>query len=126
MTLSNNKVMLVLGFEDERKEVLEDIIKKDSLPPYVAIDKSMGKMTINDILNGLKLHTYEKLLPQEEVILFNNLSDIELDKAIKAIRTQMNPKPILAVVTPTSINWTVEYLVEHLIEERQWFRTHGK
>ena len=31
--------------------------------------------------------------------------------------------PIMAVVTETSKEWQFNYLVEHLIEEREWYRS---
>jgi hypothetical protein len=68
------------------------------------------------------LDTYDKQLPEEKVVLFNNFTDGELDKAIKSIRSNKSFKPILAVVTPTSLDWEFHYLLEHLIEEREQAR----
>lgn len=122
MVLDNNKMMLAYGFEDEEKTFLDNMTKELQLPPYKVIEKNMASMTIRNIIDGPVLDTYNKQLPEEKVIMFNNFTDHELDMTIKTIRSNKNIKPILAVVTPTSINWEFHYLLEHLIEEREQAR----
>ena len=122
MVLVNNKMMLAYGFEDEEKVFLDNMIKELQLPPYKVVEKNMAIMTIRNIIDGPVLDTYHKQLPEEKVIMFNNFTDHELDMTIKTIRSNKNIKPILAVVTPTSINWEFHYLLEHLMEEREQAR----
>ncbi|MBI6872929.1 DUF3783 domain-containing protein [Clostridium aciditolerans] len=118
--------MLIFGFDKEDKQIMHDLLKKNNLPDYKVIEESMGKMKIKDILNGLKLDIYNCRLPQEKVILLNNFNDEELEKVIKDLRANLISKPILAVVTETSIEWTFENLLEHLIEEREWAKNYRK
>ena len=33
---------------------------------------------------------------------------------------------VLAVSTTQNYKWTFKYLLEHLVEEREWFETHGR
>lgn len=126
MLLENDKTMLIFGFDKEEKQIMHDLMKKNNLPDYKVIEETMGKMKIKDILNGLKLNIYNCRLPQEKVILLNNFNDEELEKVIKDLRVNLISKPILAVVTETSIEWTFENLLEHLIEEREWAKNHRK
>lgn len=124
--MENDKTMLIFGFDKEEKQIMHDLMKKNNLPDYKVIEESMGEMKIKDILNGLKLDIYNCRLPQEKVILLNNFNDEELEKVIKDLRANLISKPILAVVTETSIEWTFENLLEHLIEEREWFKNRRK
>ncbi|MBV7273298.1 DUF3783 domain-containing protein [Clostridium thailandense] len=126
MLLENNKTILIFGFDAEEKQTMHDLVKKNHFPNYKVVEEAMGKMKIKDILEGLRLNVYNCSLPKEKVILFNNLNDEELDTAIKNIRNSLISKPILAVITETSVNWTFESLLEHLVEEREWFKKHGK
>lgn len=126
MLLDNNKTILIFGFAEEEKQIMHDLLTQNSLPSYKVVEESMGKMKIRDILEGLKLEVYNCRLSEEKVILFNNLNDEELNKSIKLLRNNLKSKPILAVVTETSIDWTFESLLNHLIEEREWFKKHGK
>lgn len=124
--MENDKTMLIFGFDKEEKQIMHDLLKKNNLPDYKVIEEPMGKMKIKDILNGLKLDIYNCRLPQEKVILLNNFNDEELEKVVKDLRVNLISKPILAVVTETSIEWTFENLLEHLMEEREWFKNHRK
>ncbi len=119
MVLDNNKLMLVFGLSEEDTNFLNKMIEGLDLPHYRVIEKNMANMKIRDIIQGLKVDTYDKELPDEKIIMFNNFADYELDKAVRTIRANKDMKPILAIVTPTSIDWEFHYLVEHLMEERE-------
>ena len=54
-------------------------------------------------------------------MLFYNLSDAGVRNLMQVFKSLEIPKPIFAIVTETSITWTLERLMEHLIEEK---RTH--
>lgn len=119
MVLNNNKMALIFGFDEEEKAVLDKTFNELQLPKYKVIEPSMANMKLKDIINGLVLETYDKVLPNEKIIIFNNFTDEELDKTVKKIRENKDVKPILAVVTPTSINWEFHYLINHLLDERE-------
>ncbi len=113
--LSNNKCILIYNLpENEVNELKNDGFK------LIEISKEMGEMTIFDMLNGLRFETVSSNLPNETVILFNDFSDLEIKSAISEIRKRFKGG-IFAAVTPTSIEWKFSYLVEHLIEEREWY-----
>lgn len=122
MVLNNNKMALIFGFPEDEKVFLDEVFNELQLPKYKVIENNMANMTLKDIIGGLMIDTYDKDLPQEKIIIFNNFSDQELDKAIKKIRENKTIKPILAIVTPTSINWEFHYLLNHLLEEREQAR----
>ncbi len=82
------------------------------------INEENGGAKISEILAGEKKKT-EKSLPEEKVIIFYGYSDDELQKEVVRFREIFEKRPILAVVTPHSINWPFEYLLsEHLIRDR--------
>lgn len=115
--MDNNRLLLAYGLSPQ--EITE--LKGANLPVR-EITSEMASMKISQIIEGLKFEIYDKSLPKEKVILFNNFSDEELDFSVKLARVVAGRECILAVVTETSINWTFDYLVEHLIEEREWFK----
>ncbi|MBC2398343.1 hypothetical protein BD780_003666 [Clostridium tetanomorphum] len=125
--LKNDKAILVYGLDEDDKKIISKLIELNNLSQYIEIKKSMANMTLKDILNGLNLQIFDNVcVPEDKVILFNNFSDKELESAIQLIRSEFNKVPILAVVTPTSIEWTFKNLIEHLIEEREWFKNNNK
>lgn len=122
MVLNNNKMALVFGFTEDENIFLGKIFKELELPKHKVIQKNMASMKLKDIIEGLMIDTYDKVLPDEKIIIFNNFTDEELDNTIKRIRENKAIKPILAVVTPTSIDWEFHYLISHLLEEREQSR----
>ena len=119
--MNNNKIILVYGFRTEEKLLLDKLIEGKKIPGYKVINDEMSKMKIKDILEGYKFEIYNGTLPEEKVVIFNNLNDSEINVAIKYLK-EISKKIIMAVTTPTSINWTFGYLIEHLIEEREWYQ----
>ncbi|MDD6796016.1 MAG: DUF3783 domain-containing protein [Clostridiaceae bacterium] len=113
--LDNNKCILVYNLT---KEELEKLNKKADLKLIVVTD-DMAEMKVKDIVEGIKILNYNNRMPNEKLILFNNYDEKGLVEAIKDIRSFIKGG-IIAVVTETTINWTFEYLLNHMIEERQW------
>lgn len=126
MVLNNNKMPLIFGFTDDEKIFLDKAFIELELPKSKIIEKNMANMKLKDIIEGLVIDTYDKVLPEEKIIIFNNFTDEDLDKALKLIRENKAIRPILAIVTPTSINWEFYYLVNHLLEEREQARKYTK
>lgn len=118
--LQNDKCILTYGLSDEELELL----KKKSIK-IIEINDEMSEMTIKDIIYGLRIFKYNNKLPKEKAILFNSYDDDEIKETIKSVR-EIVKGGVLAVVTPNSVDWTFEYLLSHLIEEREWFRNQQK
>lgn len=113
--LDNNKCILVYNVPERELNIL-----KEEGVRILEISSEMVEMTVKDILNGLKFETFNSSPRKESVILFNNFSDEELKETIRSIRQKFKGG-ILATVTPISMEWKFNYLVEHLIEEREWY-----
>ncbi|MBQ6820198.1 MAG: DUF3783 domain-containing protein [Clostridium sp.] len=118
--LSNNKCILVYNIP---KEEIQNL-KNDGFK-LIEVTEEMTNMRVIEILNGLKFETVDRGLTKEAVILFNDFSDEEIKSSISMIRQRFK-NGIFAVVTPSSIEWRFSYLVEHLIEEREWYLKNQK
>ena len=113
--IDNNKCILVYGLSNIELENIKELGYK-----IVEITTEMCEMTLMDVLMGAKFEIFNNNIIDEKVILYNNLSEDELRKAIKDTRTKIKDG-ILAVVTPQSINWKINYLIKHLKEEKEWY-----
>lgn len=113
--LDNNKCILVYNLE---REELEELKKRADLKLIVVTD-DMAEMKVSDLINGLKILKYNNRMPKEKLILFNNYDEKGLIAAVTYIR-KIVKGGILASVTEVTINWSFEYLINHLIQERDW------
>lgn len=118
--LENKKGILHYGLSDDERKCLEDSEYK-----LIKIKNEMVNMKIEAIIDGYKFETVNKNVPEEKIIIFNSLSDEEIKGMIKVIRAVI-PEVILAVVTPTSAKWPFKDLLEHLVEERNWYKSQQK
>ncbi|MBU3093032.1 DUF3783 domain-containing protein [Clostridium sp. CM028] len=122
MELINEKLILAYGLNEDEEEKLNSLLSKQNMLPCKVIEKNMGNVTIKEVLENIESEKNKIELPHEKLLLFNSYKDKELYDLIDSIRQIKSSNTILAAVTPTSINWTVNYLMQHLIEEREAYR----
>lgn len=126
MPLNNDKLILIYGFSQEEIVNIGELILDNNLIKFKVIDRYGSKMTVENIIQGVRLPLADGNINDEKVVLFNNLNDEELEKTIKIFKNSIDKKTIFAVVTPTSINWTFDELLEHLMQERKWIEKRKK
>ncbi|WP_171011302.1 DUF3783 domain-containing protein [Haloimpatiens lingqiaonensis] len=119
--MDNNSSILAYGFSDEENEFLNSLCSEESLR-FKIIKNTMANMKVKDILDGLMIEVYDREMPEEKTILFNNIEDFKLEELIGKIRANKNLVCILAVVTETSREWTFKELLKELLREREWYR----
>ena len=122
MNYINEKLILAYGLTQEEEGKLNSVLLKQNILPCKVIQKNMGNVTIEEILCNSAIKESKIKLPLEKLLLFNNYKDKELYDLIDHIKEVKSASTILAAVTPTSIKWTVGYLLEHLIEEREAYK----
>ena len=120
MGLSNDKLILIYGFNQEEIVQIGEIILDNDFEKFKVIDSYMATMKIGDIIEGFEIPTVSKAISNQKVILFNNLEDEQLQKTLITLKKNIDSSTIFAVVTQTSIEWTFDGLLEHLTEERKW------
>ena len=118
---ANNKCILVYGLKNEDIKKIESQNIK-----VIEVNNNMALMTLEHIIQGDVHEGYYDELPQnEKVIVFNSFKDQQLKVTIKFIR-EFIQGGVLAIGTPQNYKWTFKYLLEHLIEEREWFQSQQK
>ena len=113
--LDNNKCILVYGLSNIELLNLKELGYK-----IIEITPEMCEMTLMDVLLGMRLEIFNSDPIKEKVILYNNLSQFEVRKAVNDTRENIKDG-ILAVVTEQSINWKISYLIKHLRDEKEWY-----
>ena len=113
----NYKCILAYGLTEEE---LDKIQKRRLKVKEVTNDHAL--MRIVDILgSGSDENTFSELPRDEKALIFNGYNDKELRETIKFIRRFIEGG-VLAVVTEETKKWTFKYLIEHLVEEREWYK----
>jgi hypothetical protein len=110
--------ILVFGFTDAEQALIDKRLSGIGVPLPVRLEKRHGSVVIGDILRGEGIGTGE-FDCRERLVLFFNLSEAGVRSMMRVFKSLEVPRPIFAVVTETSITWTLRQLMEHLIEEKR-------
>lgn len=122
MSSLNDKVILTYALSDDEVEILNKEFEGKVDCSCIVIKEAMGNSKIKDILSGESKEDNEFTMPLEKTIIFNNFPPQQLQASVKKVRAILESRPILATVTPISINWRFHKLLEHLVEEREQFK----
>jgi len=117
----NNKCILAYGLKpDEIKKIESQNIK------VIEINNHMELMKIEDIIcEKNNEDSHDELPLNEKALIFNGFKDEQLKVTIRYIRGFVKGG-VLAVSTAQNYKWTFKYLLEHLVEEREWFEAQQK
>lgn len=118
----NEKKILVYGLDAEEMAKM----KKSNIK-MLPVNETMLNMKVFDILaEKNEVSEPNDRFKGEKILVFNAIPDVQLKLLIDLTKRAIKKKPILAVVTETSIEWSFEQLIEHLIEEREWHKSNKK
>ena len=120
MVLSD-KCILTYGLNaEEIKKIESQNIK------VIEINDDMVLMKLEEIICGkTNEDSYDKLPLNEKALIFNGFKDEQLKFTIRYIRGFIKGG-VLAVSTAQNYKWTFKYLLEHLVEEKEWFESQQK
>jgi hypothetical protein len=127
--------LLVFGFGAEEQACIDAALAEAGAPPATRIRPNQRSLVLGEIIRaaaqepgGGGQSPAQPGSGEPPLVLFHNLTDAGITALMGLVRQLPVPRPIFAVVTPTSITWTVEELVEHLLEEQRAFeaRTQGR
>lgn len=117
----NYQCILAYGLTQEEL----DKIRKRRLKVKEVTNENASMRIVDILCEESKENTYAELPVNEKALIFNGYNDKELRNTIKFIRTFIEGG-VLAVVTEQSSQWTFKDLMEHLIEEREWYKAKGQ
>ena len=117
----NYKCILAYGLTEEEL----DKIKKRRLKVKEITEKEASSRVIDILCGEITENTGDELPKDEKALIFNGYNDKELRETIKFIRRFIEGG-VLAVVTEASSKWTFKELIEHLVEEREWYKSQQK
>ena len=117
----SDKCILAYGLNTEEIKKIESQNIK-----VVEINNDMVLMKLEDIIcEKINENSYDKLPLNEKALIFNGFKDQQLKVTIRYIRGFIKGG-VLAVSTAQNYKWTFKYLLEHLVEEREWFEASKK
>ena len=116
--MSDKARVLTFGFTSAENERIDRRLAEIGVPPPMRLGRLHGPVVIGDILRKGAIGS-EEFECRERLVLFYNISDSGVTSLMRVFKSLEIPRPIFAVVTETSITWTLQQLMAHLIEEKR-------
>jgi Domain of unknown function (DUF3783) len=112
--------ILVYGFTGEEQRRIDDGLASLGIPPALKARPGQGAEALRRILaeEGPQTADPGTETAGERLVLFHGVSDAGVQALMRFFRGAVAGRPIFAVTTPTSIDWTLGQLLAHLVEER--------
>ena len=115
--------ILVYGFSAEEQRRIDEGLASLGVPPALKARAGQGGVVLRRILAGESPAAAAQAPPagggpRDPLVLFHNISDSGVRALLGFFREAASGRPIFAVSTPTSLDWTLEELAAHLERER--------
>jgi hypothetical protein len=112
--------ILVYGFTGEEQRRIDDGLASLGVPPALKALPGRRGEALRRILaeEGPPAGGPGAETAGERLVLFHHVSDAGVQALMRFFRRTVAGRPIFAVTTPTSIDWTLGQLLAHLVEER--------
>lgn len=118
-TVIHPRVALILyGFNTKEIMQIKNIARVIGIKEIIEANKNKGNATLRNLLEDEEVLGELEDMPKEKAILFNSLPPQKVNAVIDTLKKYRMAKPLYAVVTEHSIDWTLKKVLDNLKEER--------
>lgn len=119
--MDSNPRILLWNYTYEEMLEADLLLQAVGAPLMQAIEQDQGNLPVHEILFTDK-RSDNPFSCDEKVVLFFNVPAKTIHDVMDVMKESGLPRPIYAVVTKESIEWSFSDLVDHLVKERDFIR----
>lgn len=116
--IHDRSCIIIVNFNKKESSMIKNIGRLVGIRDCIFVDSKNGETTIKDLLNSNLSDDNEELWTNKAII-FNNIAQLKINGFLENLKKMKIARPLSAVVTDTTIDWTLNKLVYNLIQERQ-------
>lgn len=109
--------MMMYYFTSQEIKQIQNVARMTGITDCILLSPIHGQSTVRDILDG-QIRQGEGEGIKEKAIILNQVSATRMSAFIEGLKKCRMKRPLIAVVTSTSIEWTLNELLENLASER--------
>jgi hypothetical protein len=115
--------ILLYGYNSDDAKTIEQSLSKIINHEVVIISGSKKEnLKVINILDKGPEDSFEN--KEKKILLFLGFSETQVGVVLKEFpKSETLVRPIFCGLTEENINWTLEYLIEHLVEEDKYWAT---
>ena len=110
--------VIILNFNAKEQKLIKQILMINGIKSSIYIDNKNNLNTIIDILNNNIVESDKSSL-RDKAIIFSGIPNNKVNAVLEGMKKLKLNNILKAVVTETSINWTIEELIKNLKEEKE-------
>ena len=116
--IHDRSCIIIANFNKKEASIIKNIGRLVGIKDCIFVDSKNGKTIIKDILDNNMSDENEEVWTNKAII-FNNVTQLKINGFLDSLKKMKIARPLSAVVTETTIEWTLNKLVYNLIQERQ-------
>lgn len=110
--------VMIVNFNKKESALIKNICGFIGMRDCIFLDTKNGDTLIKDILdNNISLDCEDGL--SNKAIIFNNIPHVKINSLLDNLKKMRINRPLSAMVTETTLNWTLNKLIANLLEERR-------
>ncbi|MDR0880365.1 MAG: DUF3783 domain-containing protein [Clostridioides sp.] len=110
--------MILVNFDKKEMTTIKSVSTFTGIRDRIELNGKHGKCIISDIIEG-KIEPGDEKTFSNKAVIFNNIDSRKVSGFIDGLKKMRMRRPYTAMVTETSKNWTLEVLIQNLIQENQ-------
>lgn len=110
--------VILYNFGDKELKKVQNFARIMGIKDQILLNYKNSDEVLKDVLED-KMGRNESNGLKEKAIIFNAIAPGKIHVFLENLKKARIQRPVVASVTETSINWTMDYLLMNLIEERR-------
>lgn len=117
-TIHERTCIMLYQFNSQEVKQIVNVAKMAGIKEYIDLQSKHGGCTLREILDD-EVSEKEEATIKEKAIILNHVVANKMNLFMELLKKCRLKRPIIAVVTEQSIDWTLAHLLVNLASERQ-------
>lgn len=109
--------IMLYQFTDQEIRQIKNVARMTGIKECIELQSKHGGCTLREILDD-QMNETEEASVKEKTIILNHIAPARMNMFIDALKKYRMRRPIIAVITEQSIEWTLSHLLINLVNER--------
>lgn len=109
--------IMLYQFNDQEIKQIKNVARMIGIKECIELQSKHGGCTLREILDD-QMNETEEASVKEKTIILNHIAPARMSMFIDTLKKYRMRRPIIAVITEQSIEWTLSHLLINLVNER--------
>ena len=116
--IHDRSCVIIANFNKKEASIIKNVGRLVGIKDCIFVDSKNGKTLIKDILDNNISDDNEEVWTNKAIV-FNNINQLKISGFLDSLKKMKINRPFSAVVTETTIEWSLNKLVYNLVQERR-------